>query len=481
MKSYEECARVVLARIDEEKKSRRRVRTVWLRVCAAVLFFAILGGGIALLVPEKEKIVHVSGADLMEGITSSGVKVEELSDGFAESYMDFSVKLFQGAYEKSSDNTLVSPLSVRAVLSMMSAGARGQTLREFETLLGSSADTSHRDMYSYSVELLKASFDGLSGEDVSSFGVPTDAGLSHLLADSSSIKIANSLWLPDDGRFQVNRDFLQTNMDYYGAAAYMIPFNKNGADAVNRWVEEHTGGMIDRVIDGLTPEDVLLLVNAVAFEAEWLCPFRKEINTDDIFTTADGREITVEFMKDMGTAGKDYIFDDDSVGIIKTYRSEENYERSGKYSFAAFMPKDESIPFDEYVSSLTGEGIAHLLSNSKDRVYLIMPKFKAEYKTDLVQILSDMGIPSAFDAGAADFTGMGGDVYVSEVVHKTAIEVSETSTKAAAVTGLIARPTGVVSGTPETVTFNRPFVYMIIDNEQNLPVFMGCVTEPMQE
>ena len=165
--------------------------------------------------------------------------------------------------------------------------------------------------------------------------------------------------------------------------------------------------------------------------------------------------------------------DEKATGVAKYYDD-------GGYQFVAMLP-NEGVSIEEYIASLSGESIAALLSKQEDaEVKTKLPKFSTECSYELIEILSAMGMPAAFNPETADFSNMAicdaGNLCISEVIHKTAIEVNEIGTRAAAVTSV---GMGAGSMPPEKIyelTFDRPFVYMIIDRN-SLPLFIGVVND----
>ncbi|MBO7158283.1 MAG: serine protease inhibitor, partial [Clostridia bacterium] len=176
-----------------------------------------------------------------------------------------------------------------------------------------------------------------------------------------------------------------------------------------------------------------------------------------------GKEQTVEMMCSTESV---YFSDQTAEGFLKYYDGKD-------YAFAAILP-DRGIDIFEYVDSLTGDSLQSLLSNMWGmEVRAQLPKFKFEYSMNLKPILSDMGMPTAFMEGLADFSGMSPhSLDISQAVQKTAIELSPTGTKAAAASGA-----GGFDSLPFSLTLNRPFVYMILDTKTNLPLFIGVMTE----
>ncbi|MBR2346701.1 MAG: serpin family protein [Clostridia bacterium] len=387
----------------------------------------------------------VKAADLMEGVTPREVEVrEELSEDNA-AVTDFALRLFK-ATNAGGKNTLISPLSVLCALAMTTNGAKGETREQMEATLGMSAEELNLYLYSYMNSL------------------PT--------GEKYKLSLANSIWFRDDERFTVNEDFLQTNADYYGAGAYKAPFDKSTKKDINNWVKENTDGMIPEVLDEIPPEAVMYLVNALAFEAEWSDIYKKTQVRDGTFTKEDGTKQSAEFMY---SEEHRYLEDEKATGFMKYYRG-------SKYAFVALLP-NEGVTVKEYLNSIDGEALSALLSAPKgNSVQAAIPKFETEYSTEMSEILKSMGMPLAFDEDNADFSGLGrssaGNIYISRVIHKTFISVAEKGTKAGAVTAIEMDGKGA-SDPDETkrVYLDRPFVYMLVDCENNIPFFIGTMMD----
>jgi serpin B len=158
------------------------------------------------------------------------------------------------------------------------------------------------------------------------------------------------------------------------------------------------------------------------------------------------------------------------------------YYKGGKYAFVALLP-NEGVSVSEYISSLDGKSLSEMLANAQiATVCTCIPKFETEYEVEMRAILSKMGMTDAFDMYAADFTGLGtstaGNIFISRVLHKTFMSVGERGTKAGAATvvemkdGCAEIPTEI-----KTVYLNRPFVYMLVDCENNIPFFIGTMMD----
>lgn len=383
---------------------------------------------------------------LSDGVTPRGniesADVNEAGDVLA----DFGVRLFRESFTEDK-NTLVSPLSVLCALSMTANGAEENTLAQMESVLG--MDIASLNAY------LKVYKDAL----------PQD--------EKNKLSVANSIWFTDDARFTVNEDFLQTNADYYGANIYKAPFNSGTCKDINNWVKEKTDGMIKDILDEIPTDAVMYLVNALAFDAEWQETYEKHQVRDAVFTKEDGTTQTADMMY---SSEHTYLEGENFTGFIKYY------VRS-KYAFAAMLP-GENVSVSELVSSLNGEMLYDILSNpTSTAVNAGLPKFEFEFDTELSATLSGMGMPDAFDDNLADFSGLGsssrGNIFINRVFHKTYIEVGEKGTRAGAATVVEMNDCAAaeVIGKPKEVILDRPFVFMLIDTETNLPFFIGSVMD----
>ena len=216
----------------------------------------------------------------------------------------------------------------------------------------------------------------------------------------------------------------------------------------------------------------MYLINALAFEAEWANIYEKEQVEKGEFTLEDGTKQKVELM--YATEGK-YLQDESATGFIKYYNGY-------KYAFVALLP-NEGVSVSDYIATLDGESLSALLSGAESAtVKTAIPKFETEYGTEMSEVLQSMGMIDAFDVGDADFSGIGsstdGNIYIGSVIHKTHIQVGERGTKAGAVT-VIEMKANSAAPPDEIKQFylDRPFVYMLIDCENNVPFFIGTLMD----
>lgn len=391
---------------------------------------------------------QVSAAELTAGITANKVSGKSADDKFTKSQFEFYTKLFKACVkERKNESVFISPLSVQLALAMTGNGASGETKKQMEKLLGGAIPLEELNEYLYSY--------------VNSLGS----------ADEYKVKIANSIWLRDDeSRLQAEKDFLQKCCDYYSAEVFKAPFDSQTVKDMNSWVSDKTDGMIKEIIDKISSESIMFLLNGVMFDAVWDEPYMNGVVSSGTFTSVSGEQRIVNMMP----SGENiYLEDENATGFMKDYKD-------GKYAFAALLP-DENININDYVESLTGEKISAILGNAKNEMVSVkIPQFTCEFNMSLKNVLSDMGIDQAFDETKADFSKMAksseGNIFIGDVFHKTFITVDERGTKAGAVTKVEVKDTAAPTQIRQ-VFLDRPFVYMIIDKTNNLPIFMGVLAD----
>lgn len=400
------------------------------KVLAVILILACMTVALCSCSPK----VHVYASNnLMDGYTrqqTHGTTTAKISD-----LDDFACKMFINSLDQDK-STLVSPLSVIFALAMTANGAKGDTLAQMESTLGLDVGTLNEVMLAYGTEL----------------------------AQADQLALANAIWFKDCGDFTVNTDFLQTNANYYNAGAYLAPFDETTLKDINSFVEEHTNGRVKDILDEIPKDAIMYLVNALAFDGEWIEEFGR--TADGNFTTPNGN-VTKKMM--YGTAT--YLADDTCVGIKKNYKG-------GRYSFVALLPdNNDAIAF---AKTLTASKLLSLVDGAKGDADLVMPKFSTDYNLTMNEALKNMGMYLAFDRNLADLSGLGTvppdyNLYISRVIHKTHIDVDMQGTKAGAATVVeIGKCSSIgPSEPPKEVILNRPFVYAIWDNDNNIPVFLG--------
>lgn len=364
---------------------------------------------------------------------------------FSIAATDFSLDLFRKT-ASGAGNEMISPVSVMYALAMASNGAKGKTLSQIEYVMGMTKDAMNQYLGAYMNSLP--------------------------CGETYSLSVANSFWMRDRYSVGVVPSYLTDLRSYYNADVLSAPFDENTVKDMNDWISEKTNGMIDNAVNDVSYFEAML-INALTFEAEWEQIFFIENVKEKTFTTADNNIVTAEVMvQKMYPSNKNYFENENSKGFIKYYSDQ-------KYAFVAMLP-DEGITLDKFIDTLDGETVNSLITNAEEcHVNISLPKFESRYKKSLKSELSSLGIKDAFNI-TADFSGINptSPVFLSDVVHKTYIKVHEKGTEAAAVS--LATMNGS-SRPPEEIKevhLNRPFVYMIIDCENSVPLFLGTVTDP---
>ena len=288
-------------------------------------------------------------------------------------------------------------------------------------------------------------------------------------ANGENVLISSSVWLNEDKTENIYEDYLDYVQKHFDAGVSVLPFNQNGADMINSWVEAKTKDRIHDLINNLDGQGLMVLVNAITFDGTWKTGYEDyQVNTN-VFTNGKGDRSTQMFLSSTESM---YLSNSEAKGFLKEYDD-------GKYAFMTILPNDESIDINEFMADMTADEYWEFwesMDASAD-VYTMMPEFKTEYSVTLSNILQDMGMTDAFDADKADFSNMANSSpYISTVIHKTFIEVDRNGTKAAAATAVMVEDACMPEPEPvREVYCDRPYAYAIVDMETGLPVFLGTV------
>ncbi len=399
--------------------------------------------------PEYSGVEAVS---LTADVEAEQVEEKEPDEKFILSAADFSIELFKNSVNdavRNGQNVLISPESVLTALAMTANGAAGDTLADMEQVLSGNS--------------------GISIDELNQYMPGYNANLTE--SEDVTFHIANSIWIRDSDIINVNQDFLQTDKNYYDADAFTRPFDISTVDEINGWVNDNTNGMIDMLLEEISPNTVMYLINAVAFEGEWEAVYEDyQIHEAGEFTNASGTKETVTMLDSTENV---YIEDKHATGFVKPYNG-------GQYAFMAILP-EENIALSDYIEQMNGSDFISMYNNrSYEEVIVKLPEFTYEYEEELSDTLIGMGMGSAFEKNA-DFSRMAetdtGMLFIGKILHKTFIEVDREGTRAAAVTSIEMNGDSVSidEEPPKTVFLDRPFVYAIIDTDTGLPVFIGAV------
>ena len=378
----------------------------------------------------------------------AGINIEKMNDD----YTDYSFKLMAETLKKSGKkNVMISPASAMIALEMSAAGAKKNTLTELTDVF--SEGTGKKSCQIYAKYLLNK------------------------MNKSENVKFsaANAAWynkeLVGD---RIKKTYISDLKKYFNASVQAEDFNKNTVNKINKWVKKNTDGMVDGILDKLKPEDIMVLANAVAFEGGWDEQYDDYQVTNEKFKNADGTSSKATMLN---CTEAPYFETKKAVGFLKPYKGR-------KYGFLVMLPKDKKVSAKNLLSGMTGEDFRKFVK-SKTYTYDVntkLPEFKYDFDMSLVAPLKNIGVKDAFDRDLADFSGMatpkeGYNISISDVLHKTHIELDKNGTKAAAVTAVIMmETTGLREPKPvKQVYCDRPFAYAIVDMESMIPIFIGTV------
>lgn len=332
--------------------------------------------------------------------------------------------------------TAYSPLSLLLALSMAAQGAVGETRAELLSAMG----------------LSEAMLDSLPEE---AMGLAAQGALS-----------ANAAFLLKGTN--LTEEYQKLLADAYEAKVYEEDL-ASVREAVNQWVAEKTRGLIDSLIDqDPDPALSLVLVNALAFEADWQRPFCADDTKEGAFHAPDG-DVTVDYMRFSQPEALLYA-QLDGVQIARL-----PYQDS-TISMTILLP--EAGGMAALVEKLSAEGVYWQEALGEEMVDLVLPKFSIQSSLSLQPVLQALGVQKAFDPIAAEIPGVRGqgNVYLDGVVQKVRIDVDERGTKAAAATGIMAKAMSALEG--EAMTVDRPFALVIRDEETGLILFEAVIENP---
>ncbi|HEX7400865.1 MAG TPA: serpin family protein [candidate division Zixibacteria bacterium] len=362
----------------------------------------------------------------------------------------FGFKLFQEVVKEEKDkNVFISPLSVSMALGMTYNGANGNTQEAMKNTL---------------------ELNGLTLQEV-------NESYQHLIKLFSELdpnvlfQIANSIWYRQGWTFE--EEFIQLNKTYFNALVSGLNFDDpHSADVINAWVNENTKGKITEIIiPPIDPSMVMFLINAIYFKGTWTYQFDKSATREWPFLLPDNSTKPCQMM---GLESEfPYYENDDFQAVNLPYGK-------GDYSMIVFLPKwGENV--DSLIAKLSQENFDLWLSEfHSDSGKVCLPKFTLEYGLKLNDALKALGMSVAFDPGQADFSRMfqGKGLFISDVKHKTFVEVNEEGTEAAAVTSVGIAMSALPPPLPFEIVMDRPFVFLIRENLSGAILFMGKIVEP---
>jgi len=413
--------------------------------CGAIL--ALLAGALAGCATPAPSVVKAeelrSDKTRIEPPSLQEAALSELVAGNSAFAFDLYRVLYDGG-----ENLFCSPHSISVAMAMTYAGARARTEQQM-------AQVMH---YTLPQAQLHAAFNALDralasrGEDEEAF----------------RLRLANSMWGQQGVAFL--DPFLDTLAENYGAGLRLVDFAQSEAtrQLINGWVSDETEGRIPELLPerAVDAETALVLANAVYFKAAWLYAFPEAATTDRPFHLLDGSEVSVPMMSQIAELG---YAEAPGVQVVELPYDGE------RLSMVILLP--EQGQFERFAGSLDAKQVTEWLGGLQQQsVALTMPKFTFDAGFELRDALMALGMVDAF--GNADFAGMDGttELFIDQVYHKAFVAVDEAGTEAAAATAVVVGRKAAVAD--QTVSVDRPFVFLIRDVETGSILFLGHVISP---
>ncbi len=391
--------------------------------------------------PANDPVVVVPKTRADVNLTAEGGRINDAVN-------QFSLKLFKEMYlhQDNRPAMIVSPFSAQAALTMAANGARGATLEEMLAVMN-----------------LK----GFGIEDINQYNQTIIKALTDL-DNTSYVESANGIW----SGMKMLESYIDDMKNVFDADVRTTNFSKDEIKAINDWAYEKTHGMIPSLFDeDKGVEALMVLANALYFNAVWESPFYPESNFASNFANADKSQSRVILMKEGGY--KNYL-------RCESFDLCEKQYGNGAFSMVFLLPHDQAT-LEGSISNLCQTNWAELnkqLKKNRQLVQLSVPKFDLKgMDYDLKPTLQDMGMQIPF-TGLADFSNMCKDVAlaISKVNQKTALMLNEQGTQAAAITKIeLFGINNAESPKPIIFTLNRPFAFLIKENSTGCILFTGAI------
>ncbi|TYQ13072.1 UNVERIFIED_CONTAM: serine protease inhibitor/Leucine-rich repeat (LRR) protein [Acetivibrio alkalicellulosi] len=371
---------------------------------------------------------------------------EKTIDNFIEGNSTFAFNIFSKLVEDDK-NVFISPINISMALSMVYQGSSSVTRDEMSKVLG---------------------YEGIDIEDINEYYKSLFSYLNQC-DDKIQLTTANSIWLNSMLDDTIKKDFISVNQDVFDAFVTSRDFSDKGViDEMNSWISDATEGKIDRMLNDINPDILSYIISSIYFKGQWTNVFNANNTFVGTFTMEDGRTQDVLMMSKSGWT--EFGEGDGFKAISLPYGN-------GKVSMYVILP-DEETPIDDFIQGMDINKWYEIKNSVYERnlVRIRMPRFKIEYGVKgLKESLMDLGMEKAFSSLAdfSDISNMG--FFIDNVLHKSVIEVDEYGTEAAAVTVIIAPGSAMPMPNPPEFFADRPFMFIIADNEYDTILFMGKV------
>lgn len=386
--------------------------------------------------------------NITPGNEAGKIVLNEKSAKLVRAGNDFSFALLNKCLDGTAENRMISPLSVSTALSMTLNGAAGTTLEGIQKTLGLTGLTIDEINKNY--------------QQLTSALVKADPEV--------ALNIANSIWIRKG--YPVLPSFITVNQQYFDARVETLDFNQAALATINGWVNDKTNGKIPTILDHIQDNEIMFLINAIYFNGKWKYRFDAAKTQNEQFTCTDQKVLSVPMMKMETSFG---------YAVQTGYKALKMPYGADKFQMVLLLPDIGNTP-DQVAGKLNSDNWATLMGGlqNKTKVPVWIPKWKFSWERTMNDILISLGMKVAFDPNYADFSAINPDnkLYITKVIHKTFVDVSESGTEAAAVTSVGIGVTSMPLD-PPSFYLTRPFLFFIMEEDTGAILFAGKVENPL--
>lgn len=387
---------------------------------------------------KAERIDGIKADDTQERIQKMKLarEVESFNDQFVS-------KILFNQIQEEQSNFIYSPLSLINALHLVSEGAKGNTALEiYKALWNKSA------AYPEERRMLEGWMKPVSKEE------------------KQSLWNANAIWINKD--FQMNKEYEHLLKTTWHAEARTLDFgNPRTVDIINFWVKNKTNEKIEKLMDGVNKDDAIVITNAIYFKDDWQKQFKSHLSREAIFNGEKGSDMI------------SYLYGEQNVHYIER---EDHYEigipMKNNHVLYIILPKENSSVKDVLDNKINNKEVWGSTFTVNETFNIMMPKFKLEESYFLDEAVKSTGIKDIFNPSRANLTGISNhtNLYVSKIIQKTYLDISEEGIEGAAATGISVSTTSVKI--LDEIKINRPFIYLLKDINNKSTIFAGYINEP---
>lgn len=351
--------------------------------------------------------------------------------------IDFSISLTNKLLD-GRENAVFSPFSITLALSMLKQGAAGVSREELDSI-----------------------------PDI----IPEFCRLKQ----EKGLKMTNCIAVNNNTVVKAKKSFIDALNAHFDASVIEECFNDSTKDVINSIIEKSTEGEIKNFLDSLSKKDIALLINTLLYENEWRTPFS---SVEGGIFNSNGKKIDVVYLY----RELDYYFQSERALAFELELKRSNLSLVCVLPNGSLTEYIKALDYNEY-ASLIGNKITSTETEAV-KASIALPIFDIEHSCEPKSALKEMGFASIFNENKGDFSKgfefpKSYNVYVSRALHKCKLEVSQKGLKASAVSILVMAMRCCLERIKKVpIILDKPFLFLVIDKENKLPIFMGSVVEP---